>query len=650
MTSRFWRLIRSDLTRTHAGRLWRPWPLLPVLLVVACVKSPAPVSGLTHPSAEVGGKAPESRAPTEKAVGKEGVAPEPGTGWTAQSLVTGSRSMVAAANPHASRAGMDMLKQGGNAVDAAIAMSMTLGLVEPQSSGLGGGGFLLSFNAGSGKLTSWDGREAAPKSATPTLFMGNNGKPRDLIDAIIGGQSVGVPGLLRMLEQAHQREGKLPWSRLFQPAIRLAEEGFEVSPRLHSLIKADPLLPKMSLAKAYFYTSDGQPLPIGYRLKNPAYAQVLRAIARDGAKAFYEGAIAQDIVTALAQAERNPARMTLEELAAYRAKERTPVCLRYQPGNPWHPVKPTTSTPEVWQVCGMGPPSSGSIAVGQILGMLSPLEPSRVAPDSVDAAHLLAEAGRLAFADRGKYIADPDFVDIPTEKLLTPAYLRARSLLIHRDRSMGVASAGELNLGRRWGTDRALELPSTSHMVVIDRDGNAVSMTATIESAFGSRLMVRGFLLNNELTDFSFIPEENGLKVANCVEAGKRPRSAMAPTVVMDEAGKKVVLLVGSPGGSQIISYVAQTLMGVGEWGLDLQQAISAPHIVNRNGRTELERVPGDNGWLERTTMGLKSLGHEVAERELNSGIQGIFQQTLDGKRILAGAADPRREGLVLTE
>jgi len=536
--------------------------------------------------------------------------------------------MVAAANPHASRAGLAMLRAGGTAVDAAVAMAVMLTLVEPQSSGIGGGAFMLHYANASKTITAFDGRETAPKAASGDMFL-VAGKPRAFFDAVIGGLSVGVPGELRMLELAHKRHGKLPWKDLFAPAIELAERGFALSPRLHGLLQRDRFLAKMKVAGRYFYQPDGTPKPVGTLLVNRPLAAVLRAVADGGADAFYAGEIADDIVAAVTRAA-NPGRLRLADLKAYKPAVRDAVCIRYR-----------TS-----RICGVPPPTSGGVTTLQMVGLLERFDVGRLGADSVEAAHLFAEAGRLAYADRDIYIADPDFVKVPTAELLSPDYLSRRSRLIDPERSMGKAAAGkpESKGARRWAPGMAADLPSTSHMVAVDAAGDVVTMTASIESAFGSHLMVRGFLLNNELTDFSFVPQVEGRLVANRVEPGKRPRSSMAPILVVNAADDSFVLAVGSPGGSRIINYVARVLIGVLDHGLDPQQAISRPNIVNRNGVTELEAGDAWQSWLGQTKAGLEALGHQVKLRDLNSGLHAI-------KRIAGGyvgGADPRREGVVV--
>jgi len=541
-----------------------------------------------------------------------------------RTAVVAQRYMIAAANPLAARAGYDVLAAGGSAVDATIAAQLVLGLVEPQSSGIGGGAFLVHWDAAAREVMSYDGRETAPAAAEATLFVKPDGERMGFWDAVVGGRAVGAPGLLRMLELAHERHGKLPWAELFQPAIDLAEQGFEVSPRMAALVARDKYLDRYPETRAYFFPG-GEPVPVGYLLKNPAYAATLRAVAQGGADAFYTGEIAAAIVDAVRAAQDNPGLLSIEDLAGYEAKARPAVCGRYR-GH---------------RVCGMGPPSSGGLTVAMILGTLGAFDLVPRHPASPDALHLFAEAARLAYADRGLYMADSDFVDVPVEGLIDPGYLKSRAALIDTAKSMGKAAPGEPP--RRAGAlapDVALELPSTSHISVVDAAGNAVAMTTSVENAFGSRVMVRGFLLNNQLTDFSFLPERDGVPIANRVEAGKRPRSSMAPTLVF-APDDSLLLVVGSPGGSRIINYVALAVIGVVDWNLDPQQAINLPHVVNRGGKTDLEEGTA----VEAHAAMLTALGHEVSIRGLNSGLHAIEVRP-DGT--LLGGADPRREGVAL--
>jgi gamma-glutamyltranspeptidase/glutathione hydrolase len=543
----------------------------------------------------------------------------------AESAVVAKSFMVSAANPHAAEAGYAVLKEGGSAIDAMIATQMVLNLVEPQSSGIGGGAFLLHWSAASRALASYDGRETAPAAATPALFLKADGSRMGFWDAVVGGRSVGMPGILRMLELAHDRHGKLPWRRLFESAIQLADEGFAVSPRLHKLVSQDKHLQRYSTARTYFYDAEGAAWPVGHRLVNKPFAATLRAIADGGADVFYTGAIAADIVTTVTGASGNPGLMTSADLEGYEAKVRPAVCGGYRG----------------YSVCGMGPPSSGGLTVAMILGLIERFDVAALGPNASQAIHHFAEAGRLAYADRNLYMADSDFVDVPSGALLGRSYLKARSALINANRSMGKASPGNPDQRQSLNASSAgsLEGYSTTHISIVDADGNAASMTSSIESAFGSRLMVRGFLLNNQLTDFSFLPEKDGKPVANRADAGKRPRSSMSPTIVLDGQGD-LKMVIGSPGGSRIINYVAKTILAALDWGQDIQEAISFPHFINRNGRTELEKGTS----LEASVVALEALGHEVATRVLTSGLHGIMI-TSQG---LEGGADPRREGVVL--
>ena len=531
--------------------------------------------------------------------------------------------MVATANPHASQAGLEMLRAGGSALDAAIAAQLVLNLTEPQSSGIGGGAFILHWDEAARRVSAYDGRETAPAAARPERFLLSDGKPMSIGAAIDSGRSVGVPGLLRAMHLAHAKHGRLLWASLFEPAIRLAEDGFPVSPRLHALIKSDPILQRNAASRSYFYLPDGGPLPVGYRLKNPPFAAVLRRVAREGPDAFYLGSLARDIVAAVATHPR-PGDLTEQDLAAYRAVEREALCGSYR----------------AHRICGMPPPSSGGIGILAILGVLERFALADLRPGSSGAVHLFAEAGRLAYADRDHYVGDPDFVQVPAAGLIDPGYLRQRAMLVRPDRSMVRALPGSPAGARSaLGADASVEAAGTSHLSVVDAQGNAVAMTTTIESPFGSRILVRGFLLNNQLTDFSLVPDEGGKPAANRVEPGKRPRSSMSPTLVIAPGGA-FLMSVGSPGGSAIINYVAKTLVGVLDWGLDIQQAIAAPNMGSRNRETELEKGTA----LEGIGDALRAMGHPVAAVELSSGLQAIVR-TPGG---LAGGADPRREGVVL--
>lgn len=551
-------------------------------------------------------------------------APEGSSGWADKAPVVATRHLVVAAHPLAAAAGDEMLDAGGGAVDAAIATQMVLNLVEPQSSGIGGGGFILHWDAGARRLASYDGRETAPAAASPTRFLDARGEPLRFFEAAVGGSSVGVPGLLRMLETAHTEHGKLPWARLFEPAIRLAERGFPMSERLYALLAAEKYLPRYEPARSYFYQADLTPKPVGTLLTNPEFAATLRRLAEAGADAFYAGPMAESIVAAVRGAAARPGDLTAVDLAEYRAVARDPLC---------HPYRQ-------WRVCGMPPPSSGGLAVLQMLGILETFDLPVLDPLSPEAAHLLAEAGALAFADRDRYIADPDHVRVPVAALLDPAYLRMRADQIHPAAALQHAEPGELPEKHGLADDRSPERPSTSHISIVDSAGNAVAMTTSIENSFGARIMVGGFLLNNQLTDFSFRPEQDDRPVANRVEPNKRPRSSMAPTMAFDAEGR-LRLVTGSPGGSRIIGYVARNVVAVLDWQLAPQEAVALPHVLNRNGPTELEAGTA----ATELRAALESLGHRIQEAEMTSGLHAI---SIDAEGRLHGGADPRREGVAI--
>lgn len=570
-------------------------------------------------------------------VNEQPPAPELGSGYrTDLTTQHAERHMAAAANPLAAEAGREMLRMGGTAIDAAIAMQAVLTLVEPQSSGIGGGAFIMVWDGKN--VHAYDGRETAPAGATERLFLRSDGTPMAFPEAQIGGRSVGTPGVLRALEMAHEKTGRLQWAKLFEPAIRLAEQGFAISPRLHSLIAADRYIVQSPDMAAYFLNADGTPKATGTVLKNPALANVFKRIAKEGPDALYQGPIADEIARKV-QGHGNAGSLSQVDLKGYTAKERTPLCTDYKQ----------------WKVCGMPPPSSGGIAVAQILGTLQALQTHDIAAmppvksaspaglePTPEAVHLLAEGGRLAFADRGLYVADTDFVPVPVAGLVAPEYLAKRAALIG-ERSMGIAKPGvPAGIQVAYAPDRSPLRISTSQVVAVDDLGGAVSMTTTVEAAFGSHLMVQGFLLNNQMTDFSFIPEENGQPVANRVEPGKRPRSAMAPTLVFDRKSGELLATVGSPGGSQIIEYVSKSLVAMLDWKLDPQAAISLPNFGSRNGATELE----SGLFSPALKQALKDKGHALSEIDMTSGIQAIVRtRDAQGKVTLSGGADPRREG-----
>ncbi len=517
------------------------------------------------------------------------------TAIEAREATVAQRFMVAAAHPLAVEAGVAVLESGGSAVDAAVAVQAVLGLVEPESSGIGGGAFLLYWSAKEKKLRSYDGRELSPATAKADRFL-RDGKPMRFLEAAVGGRSVGVPGALRMLELAHARHGKLPWNVLFDAAIRHAELGFPVSPRLREALERERHLREDRQAGTLYY-ADAAPRA---RLLTPAYGETLKQIGRQGARVFYEGDIAADIVNAV---RAKGGDLTMQDMAAYRAVEREPVCGPYRE----------------WRICSMGPPSAGGIAVLQILGILERTSFARAPPQSATAVHLFAEAGKLAYADRARYLGDPDAAPVPVARLLGKNYLDKRAKLI-TERAMPLAPPGDNEAG-------------TSHFSIADAEGNVVAMTTTIEASFGSRIMVRGFLLNNELTDFDFVPG-----TPNEVGPRKRPRSSMAPAIVFGRDGE-VRMALGSPGGPWIINFVAKTLVAALDWRLDAQAAAEAPNFGSRNGPTVLERGTR----AEETRKPLLNRGHLVEVMPLTSGVQ-VIERVSGGWR---GGADPRREGTV---
>lgn len=546
--------------------------------------------------------------------------PEAATGFEPRPAAYAPYAMVVTANPHATEAALGVLRAGGSAADAAIAAALVLNVVEPQSSGLGGGGFLLHFDAAQKRMVAWDGRETAPAAVDDALFLDAAGKPMQFHAAAVGGRAVGVPGLPLLLAEVHRQHGRLPWAQLFEPAIRLADEGFAVSPRLHALIAKDRFLAGDGAAKALFFDGNGAPLAIGARLRNPALADVMRLLAKEGGEAFYRGEIAADIVAAVGAGE-NPGTLSIEDFAAYRVVGREAVCGPYRG----------------WRVCGMPPPSSGGATVLAMLGMLTRFPLAEIDPESAFATHLFAEAGRLAFADRDAWYGDPVSMPLAPARLLEPGYLAQRAALISLDSSLGRAQPGNPSSAHEPVPAATPERPSTTHVSIVDADGNAVSMTASIEDAFGSRRMVRGMLLNNQLTDFSFAPRDARGLHPNRVGPGKRPRSSMAPTLVFAPDGRLHAVL-GSPGGSAIINYVASAITGLVDWGMAPDAVLARPHAASRNGATEVERRPDGEALAARLAL----FGHETVVRELTSGTSLVLRSG-EG---WAGAADPRREGM----
>ncbi|MFT6988254.1 MAG: gamma-glutamyltranspeptidase/glutathione hydrolase [Paraglaciecola sp.] len=549
--------------------------------------------------------------------------PEAAPGFQQKGAFKAEDFMLVAANPYASWAGKNVLVKGGSAIDAAIAVQAMLTLVEPQSSGIGGGGFILYWDNKAKKLHTFDGRETAPSKARIDLFL-EDGKPIKWIDAVVGGKSIGVPGVVKALGMAHKEFGTLEWSELFADSISLAKNGFTVSNRLASLLekRIHPGLNQFRTSSIYFYPG-GKPLAKGTVKKNVALARTLTSLALNGADSFYNGKIADNIASATQFAIINPGLLTSQDIAEYKAIKRSPVCGSYR----------------TYQVCGMAPPSSGGINVLQILRTLEPYNLSQYAIGSIPAVHLFTQASRLAYADREMYIADSDFSRLPFSALISKRYLSDRARKINLDKDMGRTLAGKPFLHTNFSKGQTLEQPNTSHFSIVDKEGNAVSMTSSIEFAFGSGVMVDGFLLNNQLTDFSFNPYRFNDAVLNRVEPKKRPRSAMSPTMVFNSQGQ-LFLVLGSPGGSRIVSYVAQTIMGVLDWDLDIQQAINLPKVTNRNDYTALEK----GTVIESLKPMLEKMGHEVQIRNLNSGLHGI--QVIDN--MLIGGVDPRREGVAV--
>src|SRR5688572_26310432 len=548
--------------------------------------------------------------------------------------VRAERQLVVSANPLASEAGRRILRAGGGVVDAAIAVQLVLTLVEPQSSGIGGGAFMLVYAApddgDAGAITAYEGRETAPAAATPDMFLGANGRPESFANAGVGGLAVGVPGALRMLELAHREHGRLPWADLFAPAIELAEKGFAISPRLFGLLNGFKRFARGDDFRRYFYDASGEPHPVGHLLKNPEYAASLRALASaGGAEPLHTGELAAAIAAEVRDNNVRPGRMTPDDLARYEAHVSPPLCTPYRE----------------WRVCGPQLPSSGGVTTQQVLGMLAHIELPDIRRQPVQAIHFFAEANRLAFADRNLYLGDPDFVAAPVAGLLGAAYLRERASLIDPDKAMASVAPGNPLPAAAWryASGAASERPSTSHFSIVDRYGDAVAMTTSVQGAFGSQLMVGGFILNNQLTDFDYVPAVGGKPVANRVEGGKRPLSSMAPTMLLDQRGR-LRLLVGSPGGTRIIGFVAQSIVGVVDWKLDVQQAVAAPHFLAEEGPIELE----EDTPLAAQAQALEALGHNVVLNDMNSGLHAIAIEYSRRGPILLGGVDPRREGAAL--
>lgn len=536
-----------------------------------------------------------------------------------------AQGVVSAADPRAAEAGREVLRGGGSATDAAMAMMLALTVVEPQSSGIGGGGFLVQHDGATGAIATIDGREKAPASASPQLFMGSDGRPLPFMQAFPGGKSTGVPGNIALMARAHERWGKAKWAAIFQPAIKLAQDGYQVTPLLAArLSQLRGLWKDFPTAQAIFW-QDGAPKKVGDTVRNPDLAKFLRQMAKRGPKAFYRGRNAQAIIDAVGNTSRNPAIITRADIRGYKATDRDAVCTSYR----------------VYKLCGMGPPSSGATTVFQILGMLERFDMKRLGKDSPTAWHLIGEAMTLAYADREKYLGDPDFVSVPVAGLLDKGYVRSRSALISEDRALNKYEAGTPPGAGVRTSGISGEVAGTTHFVATDKWGNVASMTSTIEGPFGSQLIANGYFLNNELTDFTFTPEKDGAPVANRVEAGKRPLSSMSPTIVYGPDGK-VLLALGSAGGKRIIMHVTKTLIGVLDFGLSAKDAIALPNIYFAGEALQVEA----NTPLDALRPAIAQKGRMVVASDLGSKVNAV-ERTAKG---WVGAADARSEGVALTE
>lgn len=549
---------------------------------------------------------------------------EPASNFRELKSVKAKKHVVVTADEAASKAGEEMLKKGGNAIDAAIAAQMVLNVVEPQASGIGGGGFLLYYDAKSKKTSYFNGRETAPDKAYPEMLL-KDGKPREFNDVVQGGLSVATPGALKILKETHEKYGKLKWAELFEPAIKLARDGFIVSPRLHTLMANISYLKNFDEAAKIYLKADKSPYKVGDMIKNQAFADTLKTIADQGIEPFYKGKIANDIVDAVQHSKINPGVLSAKDLKNYRSKKGDLICAQYR---------------EKYKICSMPLPSSGGVTVLQILGILENFDLAKLKPQSPEAVHLVMEATRLAYADRNEYLGD--ISGVPLQKMLDKNYLKSRAALIDRKKALQKVEAGKFSDAKNLTfNNAAVELPSTTHLSVVDDEGNAVSFTSSIEYFFGSALMVDGFLLNNQMTDFSFLPEINGKPVANRIEPNKQPRSSMTPTFVFDQ-NDNLLMVAGSPGGPRIIQYTLRTILDVLDWNLDVQKAISMPNYVVLNDVVELEK----NTAITKLQRPLKKMGHQVLIKELTSGIHAITIEN-DGMK---GGADPRRDGIATGE
>ena len=540
--------------------------------------------------------------------------------------VEAKKYLISTSSEMASQVGKEILKKGGNAIDAAIAAQMVLNVVEPQSSGIGGGAFVLYYDNKTKTAHYFNGRETAPKDSNNKMFLDSQGKPRAFNDVVKGGLSVGTPGLLKVLKEVHNKYGKLSWEELFEPAIMIAKNGFPMDERIQVIAKNIAYLKDFKGFASLYLNEDGTPKEVGSIITNPALAETFTTISKNGIESFYSGKIAEDMVAAVKNSPTNPGYLAMEDLKNYQVKEGELICGTYR-------VK--------YKVCSMPLPSSGGVALLQILGILENFDLSKYKPSSLEAIHLITEATRLGYADRNKYVAD--VADVPIAKMLDKEYLRGRAALINLKESMPEVKAGEfIDVKTSYKIDKkAVELPSTTHLSVIDSEGNAIAMTSSIEYYFGSVLNVDGFVLNNQLTDFSFVPEIDGKPVANRLEPGKQPRSSMSPTFVFDE-NNNLIMVVGSPGGPRIIQFVLKTIIAYLDWNLNIQKAISLPNFVVLNDMIELEKRTD----LEKLQSDLEKMNHKVKIADLVSGIHAIVIKP-EG---LEGGADPRRAGVALGE
>mgnify|MGYP000707350473 CR=1 FL=1 len=581
-----------------------------------------------------------AQKPSAATPSAEETAPEAASGFQDKPKVSTSTTMVVAAHPAASNAGLQALQNGGSALDAVVAIQAMLTLVEPQSSGIGGGAFLLYYDAKTKTLQAWDGRETAPANVDPKQFLDDTGKPLPFFDGVVSGRSVGVPGVLRMMHDAHKEHGKLPFGDNFKAAEDKAAAGFKLSPRLHKMLSYDTFLKDDPEAGALLFDDQGVPLPIGTVIQNTKLSGVFKRLREEGVDAFYKGALADEMVKRVQTHPKGAGALTVDDLANYQSKKREAVCVPYRK----------------FKVCGFPPPTSGGVTPLQTMKLLERFDLASMSPTSTTYVHLLAQAQRLAFADRGRYLADPDHVEVPTAGLLDDVYLQQRSALIVDDQqnlpeaTFGTpASTSSSGVDVKPGRDHAIELPSTSHYVVVDAEGNIASITTSVENVFGSRIMVQGFLLNNQLTDFSFAPvDDEGNPVANSLAPHKRPRSSMSPMIVFHDDGRPA-FAVGSPGGSRIIGYVTQTALAIMDQGLHPQDAVSLPHVMNRGKKTEVEVLASQAAHLDTLSDELGKLGHDVMRGDLNSGLS-VVQFIYDGdvRKELRGGADPRRENTVV--